>query len=114
MIGYTSNEKKTVNKGCKSGNLELYDDYRKCRNMLSNLIKKTKIDYYNSKFSSVSLSGDKKKIWKIINSLRGKSKQSLPSSFEIGGKDETCHRTIANRFIDTSSSSSSSPLLQKI
>ena len=89
-------KKKTVSKGCKSGNLELYEDYRKYRNMLSNLIKKTKIDYYNSKFSSVS--GDKKKIWKIINSLRGKSKQSLPSSFKIGGKDETCHRTIANRF----------------
>ena len=63
---------------------------------MSNLIKKTKIDYYNSKFSSVS--GDKKKIWKIINSLRGKSKQTLPSSFKIGGKDETCYRTIANRF----------------
>ena len=87
---------KTVTKCCKSGNLELYESYRKYRNMLSNLIKKTKSDYYNAKFSSVS--GDKKKIWKIINSLRGKCKQSLPSSFKIGGKNETCRRTIANRF----------------
>ena len=87
--------KKTITKCCKSGNLELYESYRKYRNMLSNLIKKTKSDYYNAKSSSVS--GDKK-IWKIINSLSGKCKQSLPSSFKIGGKNETCRRKIANRF----------------
>ena len=37
--------------------------------MLSNLIKKTKSDYYNAKFSSVS--GDKKKIGKLLTRYVG-------------------------------------------
>ena len=87
--------KKTVTKDCKLGISELYENYRKYRNILSNLIKKTRSDYYKAKFSSVL--GDKK-IWKIINSLRGKSKQPLPSSFKIGGKEETYRPIIANKF----------------
>ena len=61
--------KKTVSRDCKSGNSQLYESYRKYRNMLSNLIKKAKSEYYHVKLTSAS--GDKKKIWKIINSLRG-------------------------------------------
>ena len=49
--------------------------------MLSNLIKKAKSEYYNVKFTSAS--GDKKKIWKLINSLRDVKKQSLSSTFNI-------------------------------
>ena len=37
--------------------------------MLSNLIKKAKSEYYHAKFTSTS--GDKKKMWKLINALRG-------------------------------------------
>ena len=37
--------------------------------MLSDLIKKAKSEYYHVKLTSAS--GDKNKMWKIINSLRG-------------------------------------------
>ena len=63
--------------------------------MLSNLVKKTKKDYYKAKFSS--LSGDKKRVWKLINSLRGKCNKSLPSIFRIGDSEASCHKKIQTR-----------------
>ena len=88
--------KKTVSNRCSSGNPEFYEEYRKYRNILSNLIKKSKTDYYNAVFSSSQ--GDKKKTWKLINSLRGKCKQSLSSTFDIDNKHISCRKTIANKF----------------
>ena len=88
--------KKTVSNKCSSGNPEFYEEYRKYRNILSNLIKKSKTDYYNAVFSSSQ--GDKKKTWKLINSLRGKCKQSLSSTFDIDNKHISCRKTIANKF----------------
>ena len=66
------------------------------RNILSNLIKKSKTDYYNATFSSSQ--DDKKKTWKLINSLRGKGKQSLSSTFNIDNKHISYRKTIANKF----------------
>ena len=48
--------------------MSLYENYRKYRNMLSNLVKKAKSEYYEAKLKSVC--GDKKKVWMLINSLR--------------------------------------------
>ena len=87
------NGKKTVSNKCSSGNPE---EYRKYRNILSNLIKKSKTDYYNAIFSSSQ--DDKKKTWKLINSLRGKGKQSLSSTFNIHKKHISCRKTIVNKF----------------
>ena len=88
--------KETVSNKCSSGNPEFYEEYRKYRNILSNLIKKSKTDYYNAIFSSSQ--NDKKKTWKLINSLRGKGKQSLSSTFNIDNKHISCRKTIANKF----------------
>ena len=88
--------KKTVSKNCKSGNSQIYEIYRKYRNMLSNLIKKAKSEYYHAKFTSAS--GDKKKMWKLINSLRGIKKQSLSSTFKIDNVNVSCRKRIANAF----------------
>ena len=90
--------KKTVSKNCKSGNSQLYESYRKYRNMLSNLIKKAKSEYYHIKFTSAS--GDKKKIWKLIDTLRGVTvnKQSLSSTFNIDNVNVSCRKRIANAF----------------
>ena len=88
--------KKSISKQCKSGNMSLYENYRKYRNMLSNLVKKAKSKYYEAKFKSVC--GNKKKVWMLINSLRGKTKQSLPSSFRVDNVDITCRKSIASKF----------------
>ena len=45
-----------------------------------------------------SASGDKKKMWKIINSLRGLKKQSLSSTFNIDNVNVSCRKRIANAF----------------
>ena len=34
----------------------------------------------------------------LINSLRGKTKQSLPSSFRVDNVDITCRKSIASKF----------------
>ena len=88
--------KKTVSNKCSSGNPEFYEEYRKYRNILSNLIKKSKTDNHNAVFNSSQ--GDKKKTWKLLNSLRGKCKQSLSSTFDIDNKHISCRKTIANKF----------------
>ena len=76
--------------------MSLYENYRKYRNMLSNLVKKAKSEYYEAKFKSVC--GGKKKVWMLINSLRGKTKQSLPSSFRVDNVGITCRKSIASKF----------------
>ena len=45
--------KKSISKQCKSGNMSLYENHRKYRNMLSNLVKKAKSEYHEAKFKSV-------------------------------------------------------------
>ena len=88
--------RKSITKQCNSGNIQFYEDYRKYRNILYNLIKKSKRDYYNAKFSSYQ--SDKKKIWTIINSLRGKSKQKISPTFNIDNSHVSCRKVISNKF----------------
>ena len=88
--------RKSITKLCNSGNIQFHEDYRKYRNILSNLIKKSKRDYYNSKFNSCQ--SDKKKIWTLINSLRGKSKQKISPTFNIDNSHVSCRKAISNKF----------------
>ena len=73
---------KTVSNRCKSGNPMLSEQFRKYRNMLASLIKLGKRTYYKSKFTETN--GDKKKMWKLINNLCGKSTLEISPSFKIG------------------------------
>ena len=61
---------KTVSNRCKSGSPMLREQFRKYRNMLASLIKLGKQTYYKSKLTETN---DDKKMWKLINNLRGKS-----------------------------------------
>ena len=60
------------------------------------LLKKQRANIMKLNFKSVC--GDKKKVWMLINSLRGKTKQSLPSSFRVDDVDITCRKSIASKF----------------
>ena len=71
--------KRTQTKRCTMGDPRLQEQYRKYRNILSNLIKMSKQNYYTEQFERAS--GNMKKTWSIINHLRGKNQTS--SSFCI-------------------------------
>ena len=88
--------KKLITKTCKLGDPRLYEDYRKCRNNLSNVIKKCKQQYYSVKFENAT--GNLKKTWAIINELRGKYRNNLPSYFKIDGSLVSEDKDIANSF----------------
>ena len=64
--------------------------------MLANLIKLGKQTYYRKKFNDVN--GDQRKMWKLINNLRGKSTSKLPSTFTIGKRTVTCKSDITRSF----------------
>ena len=88
--------RKTVSNRCKSGNPMLREQFRKYRNMLASLIKLGKQIYYKSKFTETN--GDKKKMWKLINSLRGKSASKISSSFKIRNDTVNCNHKITKTF----------------
>ena len=67
--------KQTKSKLCTSGDPRLFEEYRKYRNSLSNLIKRSKQHFYTKKFENAS--GNLKQTWALINQLRGKCKSSL-------------------------------------
>ena len=79
--------KKSITKTCKLGDPRLYEDYQRYRNNLSNVIKKCKQQYYSVKFENATV--NLKKTWAIINELRGKHRNSLPSYFKIDGSVKT-------------------------
>ena len=62
-------------------------------------IKKAKSKYYLSKFNDSN--GDRRKAWKLINTLRGKSKHSIKPSFIIDSERIVCRRIIASKFQET-------------
>ena len=86
----------TRTKLCTSGDPHLYEEYRKYRNMLSNLIKKAKQSYYTHKFENSA--GDLKRTWSAINELRGKTKTSSPTYLKVDNCIITDKKTIANKF----------------
>ena len=73
--------------------------YEKFSNYRKNL--KFLINQRKSKYLSVKVDecvGDSKKIWKIINSVRGKRERSVKPNFIINDKRITDRRVIANEF----------------
>ena len=73
-----------------------YEQYKEHRKILCKTIKLAKKSYYGRKFDKFKT--DPKKIWSLINDLRGKSKTPPKSSFLVGGERINCRRIIANKF----------------
>ena len=88
--------KKSTTKTCHFGDTSLYEDYWKCRNNLSSVIKNCKQQYYSVKFENAT--GNLKKTWALINELRGKQSNILPTYFKIDGSLITDDKKIANSF----------------
>ena len=70
--------------------------YKNCRFELRKIIKLAKKTFYFKKFESVQ--GDIKKTWKLMNDLRGKSKNNIKASFIINGEMVQDRRVIAKEF----------------
>ena len=73
--------KQTKSKLCTSGDPRLFEEYRKYRNSLSNLIKRSKQNFYTKKFENAT--GNLKQTWALINQLRGKCKSSIINHLTI-------------------------------
>ena len=93
--------KKTTTKLCKSGDPRLFEEYRRYRSRLSKLIKMSKQRYYNLKFENAT--GNYRQTWALINELRGKSKDALPSHFTINiNRSHIDNKYVIGIFIDLS------------
>ena len=91
-----SYEKKSQTKNNLEDNKDLYMRFKSYRKYLKKVIKHAKNNFYYKKFDSVK--GDLKKTWKVINELRGKTKNNIKASFVIDGKVVEDRRTISNGF----------------
>ena len=88
--------KKSVTKKFPSGDFIKYENYKKYRKTLRNIIKTAKSKHYCSKI--VECKGDKKKTWEIINNLRGKVRREIKPEFIIDNQKIISRRIIANEF----------------
>ena len=88
--------KKTVSKKCPRGDVEKHEIFLTYRKTLKKVIKHAKENFYSNKFAECK--GDRKKTWKIINQVRGKSNRSIKPLFNIDNKKITDRRIIANAF----------------
>ena len=80
----------------RTGDLHLYQKYRRYRLTLKHAITAAKTSSYHKKINKHK--GDLKKTWCIINELRGKRNSPLKSKFIIDNQHITNHRVIANEF----------------
>ena len=72
--------------------------YKKCRNQVTKLIKKCKIEYFNAKLKDCKNS---KECWQTINKLLNKhSKSTTVNKVEVNGIDITGDANIAQEFND--------------
>lgn len=88
--------KKTCSKKHPKGNHVAYQNYSNYRRCLRKIIKYAKSNYYNSKIESHK--GDPKKMWEVINQIRGKNKRTMKPQFVINNDRITNRRAIANAF----------------
>ena len=72
---------------------KVFTDYRRC---LKKIIKSQKNSYYCNKI--LENSENSKKIWEVINEIRGKSKRSIKPQFVVDGVRVVERRVIANKF----------------
>ena len=73
-----------------------YAEYKGYRKILKSVRKNAKTKFYTGKFNEKS--GDMKKTWEIINSIRGKRKRQIKPHFLINNEKITNRRIIANEF----------------
>jgi hypothetical protein len=78
------------------GDPDKYVKFKDHRRVLKKAIKLAKKVHYSEKFEKHKT--DPKKIWSVINELRGKSKNQPRSSFVVDAERITCRRMIANKF----------------
>ena len=78
------------------GDPKLRVKFRLYRKSLKQIIKTQKRSYYCSKISENL--GNSKKVWEVINHLRGKSKKSIKPQFSVDGERIVNRRLIANKF----------------
>ena len=88
--------KRTVSKSNTYGDQAFHLDYKNFRRSLKGVINMAKRRHYGKKFDSCH--GNIKKTWKLINELRGKTKQAIKPSFMINGQLVQNRRIIANQF----------------
>ncbi len=87
---------KTFTKKEPFGNVAMRQSQREYQNKLRWVIKTAKSRHYLSKFDKYT--NNKKKTWRLINELRGKSKCSTKASFIISNERIQCRRLIAEKF----------------
>ena len=73
-----------------------YQKYKLHRQALKHLINLSKKKYFSGKISEHS--GNSKKLWEIINKIRGKSKHEIKPCFKLDDRKITERRLIANEF----------------
>ena len=88
--------KSTTNNSDPRGNLHSYQTYSNYRLTLKHAITAAKTSYYHSKINQHK--GDLKKMWGVINELRGKRNSSINSKFIINNQLISDRRVIANEF----------------
>ena len=88
--------KKTCTNKCPNGDRKLHEKFSNYRRSLKKIIKHAKNKFYNSKI--VEHKGDPKKMWEIINQIRGKTKTAIKPEFIIDNKRIINRRVIANEF----------------
>ena len=80
----------------KTGNPNTWSVYRKLRNHVTKLVRKSKTNF--SKSAIQNSKGDSKTMWSHVNKLFPKTKSSGISSLEIYGRLITTPKDIANKF----------------
>ena len=76
--------KKKKNMKCDQEIIDIHYERYKCYHRYLKKIKVAKKSYYSKRFENVQ--GDLKKMWTLINELRGKVKQGIKASFIINGE----------------------------
>ena len=88
--------KGSITKTIPDGDQSLYKHFSEYRKILKGIINTAKSNYHCNQINENK--EDKKKTWKLINQLRGKSNQEIKPLFEIDNNKITERRTIANEF----------------
>ena len=86
----------TISKLCPDGDQTLYNNFSTYRRVLKHVINNTKSSYRCNQIQENK--EDRKKVWTIINELRGKQKQQIKPSFVINNERIIERRAIANAF----------------
>ena len=86
----------TISKHCPDGDQNLYNNFSNYRRILKHIITNAKSSYKCSQIEENK--EDRKKVWSIINELRGKQRNRIKPSFIINNEKIIERRAIANAF----------------